>query len=207
MAVEDAAVLGAIFSRLRSRDQIKPFLSAYEELRVQRCWDIQQSESANSASVMLPDGPAQEARDESMRAAAARSTGGWDESMFRHLWEDIRILFAYDPEEDAEEWWQAWGLLRERAEESRIGSADAKVKVRQRRYRARKFVLEHQEDGDEKGPEPSSDPSLDYSSSGDDGSQSESDDDDNLRRSPYAVHVYVESSHSSDGSTSTLAGI
>ncbi|EJD07850.1 FAD/NAD-binding domain-containing protein [Fomitiporia mediterranea MF3/22] len=115
LAVEDAAVFGALFSRLRSREQIRNFLVAYEDLRKERCWDIQQSESANSASVMLPDGPAQEERDRSMREAAKLGSGGWDESTFRHLWENIRILFAYDPEEDAEEWWQRWGLLREQS--------------------------------------------------------------------------------------------
>lgn len=91
-------------------------MSGYEELRKERCWEIQESESANSASVMLPDGPEQEERDRSMRDAAKLGSGGWDEATFRHLWENIRILFAYDPEEDAEEWWQRWGLLRERAE-------------------------------------------------------------------------------------------
>lgn len=115
LAVEDAAVFGALFSRLRSRKQIRTFLYAYEELRRQRCWDIQDSESANSASVMLPDGPEQEHRDRSMQEAAKLGSGGWDEATFRHLWENIRILFAYDPEEDAEEWWQHWGLLRERS--------------------------------------------------------------------------------------------
>ncbi len=56
LAVEDAAVLGDLFSRLRSREQIVPFLYGYQELRAERCWQIQQSESANSQSVMLPDG-------------------------------------------------------------------------------------------------------------------------------------------------------
>ena len=64
---------------------------------------------------MLPDGPEQESRDQSMREAAKLGSGGWDEATFRHLWENIRILFAYDPEEDAEEWWHRWGLLRERS--------------------------------------------------------------------------------------------
>lgn len=65
---------------------------------------------------MLPDGPEQEERDRTMSKAAELGSGGWDDSTFRHLWENIRILFAYDPEEDAEEWWQRWGQLRERAE-------------------------------------------------------------------------------------------
>ena len=73
---------------------------------------------------MLPDGPGQEQRDKSMRAAYAKGKGGWDESSFRHLWENIRILFAYDPEEEVEEWWQQWGLLRERAEGTRLFSID-----------------------------------------------------------------------------------
>lgn len=68
---------------------------------------------------MLPDGPEQEERDRSMREAYSMGSGGWDETMFRHLWENIRILFAYDPEEEAEEWWQQWGLLRERAQVGR----------------------------------------------------------------------------------------
>lgn len=145
---------------------------------------------------MLPDGPAQQARDESMRAAAARASGGWDEAMFCHLWEDIRILFAYDPEEDAEEWWQAWGLLRERAEESRADEA----KERQRRKSAKGHAVREgrtrtQTDG-------SNDASVSCSEDG-----GVTDSDEELRRSPYAVHVYIESSHSSDGSTSTLAGI
>lgn len=109
-------MFGALFSRLRSRDQIPTFLHAYEELRFERCWDIQQSESANSNSVMLPDGPMQEERDRTMRKAAELGSGGWDDATFRHLWENIRILFAYDPEEDVEEWWQQWGQLRERAQ-------------------------------------------------------------------------------------------
>lgn len=73
---------------------------------------------------MLPDGPGQEQRDKSMREAYAMGAGGWDESMFRHNWEMIRILFAYDPEEEVEEWWQQWGLLRERAEGVRLFSSE-----------------------------------------------------------------------------------
>lgn len=117
LAVEDAAVLGDLFSRLRSREQIVPFLYGYQELRAERCWQIQQSESANSRSVMLPDGPDQEERDRSMQLAYTQGSGGWDEAMFRHLWEAIRILFAYDPQEVCEEWWLQWGALRERADE------------------------------------------------------------------------------------------
>ena len=137
MAVEDAAVLGDLFSRVRTREQIKPFLYGYQELRADRCWQIQQSESANSQSVMLPDGPAQEERDRSMREAFAHGSGGWDEAMFRHLWEAIRTLFAYDPAEEVQEWWIRWGQLRERAEEIREElEKRARIRVRSRVGRA-----------------------------------------------------------------------
>lgn len=117
---------------------------------MKRCMDIQDSESANSASVMLPDGPEQQERDRSMREAAKLGSGGWDEAMFRHLWENIRILFAYDPEEDAEEWWQHWGLLRER---SQIGGRIAKntqgVTCRQS---CSDEILDSDDDGDDANP-------------------------------------------------------
>ncbi len=131
LAVEDAAVLGDLFSRLRSREQIVPFLYGYQELRAERCWQIQQSESANSQSVMLPDGPAQEERDRSMQLAYTQGSGGWDETMFRHLWEAIRILFAYDPQEVCQEWWLQWGMLRERADEMR-GELEKRERARLR---------------------------------------------------------------------------
>ncbi|KAL5483575.1 hypothetical protein ACEPAI_8807 [Sanghuangporus weigelae] len=149
LAVEDAAVFGAIFSRLRSREQIESFLYAYSELRVKRCMDIQDSESANSASVMLPDGPEQEERDRSMREAAKLGSGGWDEAMFRHLWENIRILFAYDPEEDAEEWWQHWGLLRER---SQIGGRIVMNTQGETRYQSHSDELDDSDDDDDANP-------------------------------------------------------
>ena len=31
------------------------------------------------------------------------------------LWEEIRTIFGYDCEDEADDWWVQWGLLRERA--------------------------------------------------------------------------------------------
>jgi len=33
-------------------------------------------------------------------------------------WEEIRTTFGYDCEDEADNWWVQWGLLRERAKET-----------------------------------------------------------------------------------------
>ncbi|KAG9309242.1 FAD/NAD(P)-binding domain-containing protein [Chiua virens] len=69
MAVEDAAVLGNLFSRLSSLTQITPLLRAYESIRYARATDTQASSRLNQHIFHLPDGPKQEERDRQMRAA------------------------------------------------------------------------------------------------------------------------------------------
>lgn len=32
-------------------------------------------------------------------------------------WEQVKELFGYDPEDQADDWWIKWGLLRERAKD------------------------------------------------------------------------------------------
>ncbi|EJD42354.1 FAD/NAD(P)-binding domain-containing protein [Auricularia subglabra TFB-10046 SS5] len=68
MAIEDGAVLGALFARLQSAEQVPVLLKAYEALRHQRTADVQASSRLNQHIFHLPDGPAQEERDEHMRA-------------------------------------------------------------------------------------------------------------------------------------------
>ena len=117
MAVEDAAVLGNIFSRLSHKDQIAPFLRAYQDLRLPRTAATQASSRLNQHIFHLPDGPAQEERDDNMRAAM--------EAEFRMLrgesvdvakagdgshnqWADRRKnqeQFDYDADAEVERWW------------------------------------------------------------------------------------------------------
>ena len=68
-ALEDAAVLGNIFSHLSATSQIGPFLRAYERLRHKRASKTQASSRLNQAVFHLPDGAEQEARDAAMRDA------------------------------------------------------------------------------------------------------------------------------------------
>ncbi|KDQ50681.1 hypothetical protein JAAARDRAFT_41875 [Jaapia argillacea MUCL 33604] len=69
MAIEDAAVLGNLFSKLESREQIKPLLEAYQELRLERTGNTQASSRLNQHIFHLPDGPEQRHRDAEMRKA------------------------------------------------------------------------------------------------------------------------------------------
>ncbi|KAI0699405.1 FAD/NAD(P)-binding domain-containing protein [Cytidiella melzeri] len=125
MAIEDAAVLGNLFSRLSHPSQIKPLLYAYEKLRLPRTAETQKSSRLNQWIFHLPDGPEQEARDRSMREAMelelkmlkgeevdVRSEGSLNQ------WADRRknqMQFGYDADAEAEKFWVQEG-------ESTIGS-------------------------------------------------------------------------------------
>jgi salicylate hydroxylase len=122
MAVEDAAVLGNLFSRLSSRAQIMPLLQAYQSIRHARATETQASSRLNQHIFHLPDGPEQEQRDEQMRAAmedALRKTCGGPPHLASdssrgnaNQWADkdkSRIQFGYDADEEAEKWWHEIG--------------------------------------------------------------------------------------------------
>jgi salicylate hydroxylase len=119
MAIEDAAVLGNLFSRLSHPSQIKPLLKAYEKLRLQRTANTQASSRLNQRIFHLPDGPAQEARDADMRAAMdkeLRMLRGeaveLDLEGSQNQWADRKksaMQFGYDADAEAERWWAEEG--------------------------------------------------------------------------------------------------
>ncbi|KAF7373894.1 FAD/NAD P-binding domain-containing protein [Mycena sanguinolenta] len=57
MAIEDAAVLGVLFSRVTSRQQVLPLLRAYQNLRYPRTTATQLAARANQKIFHLSDGP------------------------------------------------------------------------------------------------------------------------------------------------------
>ncbi|KIJ35748.1 hypothetical protein M422DRAFT_108987, partial [Sphaerobolus stellatus SS14] len=69
MAVEDAAVLGNLFSRLESRDNIMFMLQAYQELRQSRCNYVQADEEVKHVCQTMREGTEEdlEERDEELR--------------------------------------------------------------------------------------------------------------------------------------------
>ncbi|KAG1777936.1 hypothetical protein EV702DRAFT_1179173 [Suillus placidus] len=104
MAIEDAAVLGNLFSHCSDRSQIAPLLYAYQSLRYERATATQTSSSLNRHIFHHPDGPEQEERDREMRAAMEDAV----RLATANQWADKKksaIQFGYDADEEAENWW------------------------------------------------------------------------------------------------------
>jgi salicylate hydroxylase len=111
MAIEDAAVLGHLFSRLSHASQITPLLKAYEEIRIPRVTSTQKASQANQGRFHLPDGPLQRGRDAVMKAAmqttlrAASSQPNTNRSIFFGHEKSLEALqFGYDAESEADRW-------------------------------------------------------------------------------------------------------
>ncbi|KAJ3716987.1 FAD/NAD-binding domain-containing protein [Lentinula raphanica] len=124
MAIEDAAVLGNLFSRISDSSQITPLLDAYQHLRYARATATQNSSTRNRDIYHLPDGAEQEERDAAMRRAMEMEILDYEKfkdreymSMGDHRrvnpnawldktknWQD---QFDYDPDMAVEEWWSS----------------------------------------------------------------------------------------------------
>ncbi|KAG6817236.1 hypothetical protein H0H87_011293 [Tephrocybe sp. NHM501043] len=118
MAIEDGAVLAKLFSHLRSEEQISPFLYAFETLRQSRCTAVGTKEFGDIYFMSLPPGEQQEGRDAHFRGRRDRGLNVLDADSFEEetpQWTEIKEVFGYDAEDEADNWWQEWGLLRERA--------------------------------------------------------------------------------------------
>lgn len=120
MAIEDAAVLGNLFSRITTKSQIPAFLRAYETLRIDRATKIQLASLALQKVFHFPDGPEQQARDAAMREAMSvtlREAQGEQVSREEqgngtNTWLDkakTKAVFSYDAHEAAEIWWSEHG--------------------------------------------------------------------------------------------------
>lgn len=118
MGVEDGAVLAKLFSHLRTEDQIGSFLWAFQDIRQPRCDSISVQEQGILFFMTLSPGEHQEQRDNSMRAKRDAGIGVLQASSELEEspeWAEIKEIFGYDAEDEADNWWVAWGLLRERA--------------------------------------------------------------------------------------------
>ncbi|KAK1231475.1 hypothetical protein PQX77_005402 [Marasmius sp. AFHP31] len=111
MALEDAAVLGNLFSRITDRSEI-PFLTkAYEELRHARATGTQSGALDNRHLLHMDDGPEQEARDAKMRLALELDQAGIDHDGSLNdatIWsnkEKVAQAFGYDADKSTDEWW------------------------------------------------------------------------------------------------------
>jgi salicylate hydroxylase len=114
--VEDAAVLGVLFSHLSSDDQMIPLLRGYQRLRYDRTAQTQRDALANHSIFRLDDGPKQEERNRSMRAAMEVAFTQEQDEMDgnANIWADKKksqSQFSYDAEVEAEQWYISNGLV------------------------------------------------------------------------------------------------
>lgn len=121
MAIEDAAVIGNLFSRIASKNQISHLLHAYQDIRYSRAVVTQLESQNNQTLFHLPDGPQQRARDASMRISmeyALKEARGEltlnDNVGNTNMWAD-RVKsdeqFSYDADEAVNRWWRQNGNL------------------------------------------------------------------------------------------------
>ncbi|KAJ7294104.1 hypothetical protein C8J57DRAFT_1270811 [Mycena rebaudengoi] len=115
IALEDGAFIGKIFSHTRDAKRVPEFLSAFAEHRGPRCARILETEKQTIRYMTLPDGEMQIGRDAAMRAshAAGRNVMDAPSGDLQDMHDDLRMVFGYDPADDADEWWMTWGRFRD----------------------------------------------------------------------------------------------
>ena len=95
-AVEDAAVLGIVLSRIKSKNKIPVALKAYELARKKRAEKVQNTAGYTRTILHMPDGEAQIKRD---KVFANVAIGGENPD----LWGDPaaqKFLWSFDVEQD-----------------------------------------------------------------------------------------------------------
>ncbi|KAI0252477.1 hypothetical protein BJV78DRAFT_1153620 [Lactifluus subvellereus] len=115
LALEDAAILGTLFSRLRYVEQVPTLLYAYQDLRKGRADALAALERRNGR-VAFSSPPRM--RDGLIRWTALPAdtpdpppgSGPTDAELA-----DITEVWGYYAIDAADEWWVEWGLLRERS--------------------------------------------------------------------------------------------
>ncbi|KAJ3716990.1 FAD/NAD(P)-binding domain-containing protein [Lentinula raphanica] len=120
MAIEDAAVLGNLFSRISDSSQIPLLLNAYQQLRHARATATQEASARNRSVYHLPDGADQELRDAAMRSAMEMEILNYQKFKDGYIpiahhgrdnpnaWSDKsknQEQFDYDPDVAVENWW------------------------------------------------------------------------------------------------------
>jgi salicylate hydroxylase len=128
MAVEDAATLAKLFSRLRNKDQISTFLHAFQDLREDRCAIVMHTEQHGLHFQTMPAGPQQEQRNQEMRAWTAQGESVFGISEVFEQWSQLKELCVYDADNEADDWWFTWGLLCERAKQ-RLMDMETDIKI------------------------------------------------------------------------------
>ena len=126
MAVEDGAVLAKLFSHLTEERQIESFLYAFQDLRQARTREVRASEFGNAFFMAMPDCEASRQRDAGMRQLGEQGVNVLEgEGEASGAFEEVRTIFGYDCEDEADDWWVQWGMLRERARADSLGMGES----------------------------------------------------------------------------------
>jgi salicylate hydroxylase len=98
-AVEDAAVLGLVLSRIESKDEIPTALKAYELARKERAEKVQNTAGHTRTILHMLDGPEQLKRDQAFAnvALGGENPDPWGDPAAQ------RFLWSFDAEEDFNE--------------------------------------------------------------------------------------------------------
>ncbi|OJA10682.1 hypothetical protein AZE42_01049 [Rhizopogon vesiculosus] len=103
MQLEDAEVLGSLFSRLRDWDQVPHLAEAFQELREARTRAIYAKETRAFGTLWVPPGPQRDARDTAFHRMMVEGHKGWDENNMRWQWDEIWEVFGYNARDAAED--------------------------------------------------------------------------------------------------------
>jgi salicylate hydroxylase len=105
-------------SHLSSREQLAQILEAYQDLRLLRIRQVQESELNHAALVTETDPQIRARRDAALSQSLKRHLDDkWSDEQLRSQWEDIGAVFGYDAADAAEDWWTKWGALGELSRE------------------------------------------------------------------------------------------
>ena len=119
MATGDGAALGRIFSHLTRRDQIDSFLSAVQEVRKPHVDDLMRRAAGNVFGISIPR-TVTAAHDREMDRQVERGLQSLkgkrriQPQSSEQLIAAVENIYAYDPEDEADNWWFRWGALESR---------------------------------------------------------------------------------------------
>lgn len=122
MAIEDSAVLAKLFGHLISPDQVSSFLYAFPELRQGRTKSTRLNEMGNIYFMAMPDDAGATQRDAHFKARRDKNLSPLEDESgdASSVWEMIKETWCYDAEDEADDWWVGWGMLRLRSQQTEL---------------------------------------------------------------------------------------
>lgn len=122
MAIEDSAVLAKLFGHLISADQVTSFLYAFPELRQGRTKSVRVNEMGNIYFMAMPDDAGAIQRDEHFKSRRDKNLSPLEDESgdASGVWESIKETWCYDAEDEADDWWVGWGMLRLRSQQTEL---------------------------------------------------------------------------------------